>query len=44
MRFIKKLIGFTLLVLCLGALFVGGRLVWQGYLSLIHISLSILRR
>lgn len=31
MRFIKKLIGFTLLVLCLGALFVGGRLVWQGY-------------
>ena len=31
MRFLKKLILFTLLVLFAGAAVVGGRLIWQGY-------------
>lgn len=31
MRFLKKLIFFTLFVLLAAALFIGGRLVWQGY-------------
>ena len=31
MRFLKKLILFTLLVLVVGTAVVGGRLIWQGY-------------